>query len=226
MTIRTESIETRRTALVASRGPEAGPAVRELWYVLHGYGQRAASFLAGFDAVDDGTRLLVAPEALSRYYDGPLSAGAHRQAPVVASWMTRAERESEIRDYVRYLDEVHATMTARLGGARPPVTVLGYSQGGATAVRWTALGRVRPARLVVWASSLPPDLDYAAPDSPLRDAELIYVGGTADQFITSKVLEQELARLSNDGLAVRLVRFEGGHRLDDGTLRQIAEGTA
>ena len=129
---------------------------------------RAVPFLEGFRAIADGTRLLVAPEALSRFYDGTLSPGAHKNASVVASWMTRDERESEIADYLAYLDTVHATITSRLGGAKPIVTVLGFSQGGATAARWVASGRVPAARLVVWGSAMAPELDVAAPDDKAR----------------------------------------------------------
>jgi hypothetical protein len=63
---RSEAIAVRRTARLALLGPE-GPAVRELWYVMHGYGQLAAPFIESFRAVDDGTRLIMAPEAHSRF---------------------------------------------------------------------------------------------------------------------------------------------------------------
>ena len=84
---------------------------------------------------------IVAPEALSRFYDGDMQARMHRDAKVGASWMTREDRLSEIADYIAYLDAVHESILARLGGARRlPVTVLGFSQGGATAARWVASG--------------------------------------------------------------------------------------
>ena len=78
--------------------------MRELWYVLHGYGQLAAPFLDDFRAIDDGTRLIVAPEALSRFYEGDVQARLHKDAKVGASWMTREDRDAEIADYVAYLD--------------------------------------------------------------------------------------------------------------------------
>jgi len=220
--IRTEALDVRRTALVASLGPEPAPgtAIRELWYVLHGYSMRAVPFLEDFRRVDDGARLIVAPEALSRYYEGPLT--THKTAPVVASWMTRDERESEIRDYVAYLDRLHDVMTRRFGGAAPPVTVLGFSQGGAAALRWIALGNVAPVRVIVWASSMPPELDYAN-NARLRAATITYVSGTTDQFITPKVLGQQLGMLRAANLPFRVLSFDGGHRMDDGTLVRIAE---
>ena len=71
--VRTLALPVTRTARVALLGP-ATPAIRELWFVLHGYSQLAATFIEDFRAIDDGTRLIVAPEALSRFYDGELSA--------------------------------------------------------------------------------------------------------------------------------------------------------
>lgn len=225
--IRTERLDVRRTALVATLGPE-GPAlarVRELWIVLHGYAMRAAPFLEGFRPIADGTRLIVAPEALSRFYDGALVPGAHKDAPVVASWMTREERDAEIGDYLAYLDAVHALVAGRLSHASalaPSVTVVGFSQGGATAARWVASGRVPVSRLVVWGASLPPELDWAARASPLRRAEFVYVAGASDAFITPKVLERELSRLRDAAFPFRQLSFDGGHRLDDRTLRDLA----
>jgi predicted esterase len=221
--IRTESLEVRRTALVAMLGPQ-GPAlsgVRELWYVLHGYAMRAVPFLEGFRAIADGTRLLVAPEALSRFYDGTLSPRAHENAPVVASWMTRDERDSEIADYLAYLDTVHATITSRLGGARLTVTVFGFSQGGATAARWVASGHCPAARLVLWGSAMAPELDIATPGSPLRRPETVFVVGSSDGYITPKIVAGEAERLRAAQFPFRQLSFDGGHRLDDGVLRQL-----
>ena len=222
--VRTERLQVGRTALVAFLGPDGAglPTVREVWYVLHGYAMRAAPFLEGCRAVDDGTRLLVAPEALSRFYEGDVRATSHRTARVGASWMTRDERESEISDYLEYLDRLHEMVIARLSGAAPKITVLGFSQGGAAAARWIAAGRLPSARLLLWGSGFPPELDLAAPDSPLRRAETVFVVGSKDVFITPKVVEQEFARLRAAGMPFRFVGFDGGHRLDDETLRMLA----
>ena len=215
--IRTETLQVRRTALVAMRGPEPGasPPPRELWYIMHGQTMRATAFLESARALDDGTRLVVAPEALNRHYLGALS----REAPVGATWMTRDLRDADIADNVAYLDALHASLTARLGGNAPPVTLLGFSQGGATAIRWAARGAVRPARIVIWESSLPPDVDHAAMWERCGRPPLTYVCGTRDQWFTPKVLEAQHGVWEAAGLPFTRVSFEGGHRLDDATLR-------
>ena len=202
-------------------GPEDS-GVREIWYLLHGYGELAAPFLAGARAIDDGTRLLVAPEALSRFYEGDVQARLHREAKVGASWMTREDREAEIADYIEYLDTVHESIVPKLGGGTPTVTVLGFSQGGATAARWVANGRVKPARLIVWGSQFPPELDLANPNAQLRRAETVLVIGTTDVFATPKIVEKDTAKLNAAGFPFRFVSFKGGHRLDDDTLRALS----
>ena len=220
--IRSVPIAVSRTARLAMLGPE-GPGTRDVWYVLHGYGQLAAAFLEDFRAIDDGSRLIVAPEALSRFYEGDVKARLHKEAKVGASWMTREDREAEIADYIGYLDAVHESVTARLGAGTPPaVTVLGFSQGGATAARWVASGHVPAARLIVWGSQFPPELDLADPGAPIRRAETSLVIGDTDIFATPKIVAKERERLESAGFRHRFVSFSGGHRLDDETLRSFA----
>jgi predicted esterase len=216
--IRTQHLEVRRTAVVASLGPEPGPAVRELWYVLHGQAMRATQILEMAKALDDGTRLLVAPEALNRHYVGPAVA---RDAPIGATWMTRAEREADIADIVRYLDATHDQMRHAFGGVTPRVTVLGFSQGGAASVRWCALGNIRPARLIVWESSLPPEVDYRQLVARQPAMRISYVCGTRDKFITPKVLAAQHQLLRDAAVPFEPIEFDGGHRLDDVTLRAL-----
>jgi predicted esterase len=221
--IRSISIAVKRSARLALLGPESA-GVRELWYVLHGYGQLAAPFIDDFRAIDDGARLIVAPEALSRFYEGDVVTRLHKNANVGASWMTREDRESEISDYVAYLDTVHRALLPRLSvrDDAPAVTVLGFSQGGAAAVRWVAAGNVRPKRLIVWGSEIPPEIDLADPGLPLRKTETSLVIGSTDIFATPKIVEKERARLEAANFPYRFVSFTGGHRIDDDTLKSFA----
>jgi predicted esterase len=168
------------------------------------------------------TRCFVFPEAPHRFY---LTEGspprAHQDLPVGASWMTRDLREHDIEDNLRYLDAV----VDRVGDLAPQadVRVLGFSQGGATAVRWAAAraasGRT-VARLVVWGSLLPPDVTLSGA-APLAQAPLDLVMGTRDRWVSEERFAAEVERVVQAGAPVLVHRFEGGHRFDDTTLAAV-----
>jgi predicted esterase len=207
-----------RTARYYTLGSPGGS--REAWVVLHGYGQLAGRFLSHCESLDDGTRLIVAPEGLSRFY---LDGNASRK--VGAAWMTREDRLAEIADYVRYLDHVAADALAGLG--RVPLHVLGFSQGTATAARWMAQGAATasgPRRLILWGGEVPPDLDLLSARSRWSDLDLVLVVGSGDEFITPKVLARDEARLNEAGVRYRVVHYEGGHELQAGILAALANG--
>ncbi|MEM7306417.1 MAG: hypothetical protein AAF682_07100 [Planctomycetota bacterium] len=212
---RENHLRVQRTARYHELGGE-GTDLDELWYVVHGYGQLSAEFLPLFAPIATPRRRLVAPEGLSRYYrDG--SSGT-----VGASWMTREARDSEVEDYVSYLDALHAKVAAELTGT-PRITVLGFSQGAATVGRWVGMGAVRPERLLIWGGLLPHDLDLAACRGRLAECGLAYIVGERDHWVTPERLAAERARVEEAGLEFRLTTFAGGHRLDDGTLEGVAE---
>lgn len=191
-------------------------AAMEVWFLLHGYGMLAASFLTWFEPAAHPGRLLVAPEALSRAYFE--EKGARR---VGASWMTKEDREPEIEDYVRYLDLLgDRVLAAAAQDAR--VEVHAFSQGTATACRWLALGRLRASRLVLWAGGVPPDLPLDRFRDALASSELVIVLGTRDRYVSDTDLEREVARLAAAGIVPDLRRFDGGHRVDQATLGALA----
>jgi predicted esterase len=198
-----------------------GPEVREVWLACHGYGQLARYFLRRFAPLDDGTRLIVAPEALSRFYlENP--GAAHATARVGATWMTREDRLSEIQDYLGYLDAVRAQVLGRLGRGDVPVVALGFSQGVATACRWAALGAAPPDALILWAHGLPPDLDLVADGERLRRLTVWLVAGERDPAYTPAVAGGDARRLAERGLRHEVVTFAGGHELDAAVLGRIA----
>lgn len=219
---RIERFATRRTGRCAVRGPEETSDVRELWIVLHGYGQLASRFVSGLGAIDDGSRLIVAPEALSRFYDARTPLASHAAAEVGASWMTREDRADEIEDQAHWLDQVLATYRTRVAPA-VPLTVLGFSQGAAAASRWVARGGVVPAHLICWGASLAPELALGA-GAPLATTRCTVVVGSRDVFVSAEQVAAERARLDDARFTCAFESFAGGHRLDDATLARVAGG--
>lgn len=207
-------LSVARTARYFTRG-EPGPHVTQIWFVLHGYSQLAATFLSYFKPIDDGTRYIVAPEGLSRFY----LQGSHGR--IGASWMTREDREREIDDYVGFLNALHDQVMERMPG-RPPVHVLGFSQGAATASRWLAGGHVRADRLVLWGGRLPPEFDTGEGVAFLRGVRVDLVAGVEDGFVPPDVVREDRERLARIGLPYREITFDGGHRMDRETLLAVA----
>ena len=211
-----------RTARWCTIG-EPGPSLSEVWFVLHGHGQLAPHFIRHFAVIAGGARLVVAPEALNRFYLEPTSWQGAGAARVGATWMTREERLVEIEDYVRYLDALYAHVFTGLRRTDVRVTVLGFSQGVATGARWLCRGRARAETFVIWAGPFPPEIDRVGA-TPLRDARVVRVLGDEDEMAVPEVVAAEEERLRTLDIEAALVRFTGGHRIDRDTLRTIADG--
>lgn len=209
-----------RTARYFTLG-EAGPRLSQVWFVAHGFGQLAGYFIRHFATLDDGTRLIVAPEALSRFYLGEVTGATSAGARVGATWMTREDRLAEIEDYVRYLDALHAHVMTGVARAAK-VIVLGFSQGVATVCRWVARGAVRPDALILWAGTLPPELDSPADLEPFRRLDLALVVGSGDPAANPAAVAELEGRLSKHAITYRLVRFDGGHEIDAEVLKALA----
>lgn len=218
-------LEVLRTARVAVLGGERSGEERpgSTWFVLHGYRQLAHRFVPRVECVAGPRRRIVAPEGLSRFYLAPGDRPHGASDPVGASWMTREDREAEIRDYVRYLDRVaHALPGAE--GAPPAgfVTILGFSQGAHTGARWAALGRVVPSRLVLWGAGLPEDLPRDAPERFSR-FEVILVRGEADRLRQAEEEARAERLLAEWGGSWREIRHDGGHEIVPGVLQALAD---
>ncbi|HXV85652.1 MAG TPA: hypothetical protein VD793_03080 [Gemmatimonadales bacterium] len=202
----------------------SGPETREAWVVCHGYGQLARLFVRHFEPIAGPHRVVVAPEALSRFYlEDPQ--GGHANARVGATWMTREDRLTDIGDYVAYLDAVAQAVLEPLPGD-PRVVALGFSQGAATATRWVTQGQVRAQELILWGERLPHDLDVRNSAKALRRLRVTFVLGTEDRQVSTEAVAEHQALLAAHGVAHRLVTYAGGHRLDAETIARLAPATS
>ena len=213
-----------RAARVAVAG-EPASTVRELWIVIHGYGQLAPLFIRHFEALANGTRWVLAPEALSRFYHEMPDAVKHGNMPaeqrrVGAAWLTREERDQEIADSVGYLDSVYRMARVHLS-PDVPLVVLGFSQGVSVACRWLALSELSPTaeHLICWSGSVPAELDPAYHRIDARRTTLVV--GNEDPWVASGVLALQQERLASLAVEPRVVTFSGGHRMDAPTLAAV-----
>ncbi len=196
-------LKVQRTARYHQLGDPA--TARAIWIVVHGYGQLARFFLNSFNELAND-RLIVAPEGLSRFYTD----AAHQR--VGATWMTREDREEEIADHVAYLDALHGLLMLEVGNK--PLHVLGFSQGVATVSRWIAMGKARPARIVLWGGSLPPELTAAQLQLAFSKCAVDLVHGKQDELVPEAAFRNNEERLRLAGITSRSLVFPGGHTLD------------
>lgn len=212
--MQTHQIKFPRTAHYYTIG--ATPAAcQHLLIVLHGYGQLASRMVYKFDQLGDDY-LIVAPEGFSRFY------WKGTEGAIGASWMTKMDRESEIEDYSQYLQHLLDHFQAQIPEGTP-VTIVGFSQGGATAARW--LDRLQPVvqNVVLWGAGFPEDLDYRPQLVYWNNKSLHLVQGRQDEYLTEKRYQQQHTFLEQQGLNVKTHWHEGGHAIDRPTLKQLME---
>jgi predicted esterase len=195
-----------RYLVVAPR--TAGPAPMMVGF--HGYAENADLQLQRLREIPGSERwLLVSIQALHRFY--------HRQKDVVASWMTRQDRELAIDDNVSYVEN---TLHAVRG--RWPTTertlFLGFSQGVAMAFRAAVRSRGE-AGVVAVAGDVPPEIDDAA---LARLARVVILRGTADELYSAEQFAKDRERLQQVGVAVQSLGFTGAHEWTPETSAMIA----
>lgn len=206
-------IPVRRTARYHTLGNAS--SAREIWFVIHGYGQLARFFLSAFEGMEDD-RFIVAPEGLSRFYtDDTFSR-------VGSSWMTREDRDEEIADQINYLDEL-ARSVRRECPTTATIHVLGFSQGVSTASRWARLGSTSISHLVLWGGSMPPELEADDLRKQWSAIRIDLVHGSEDALVNEEKLLQNEAKLRAAGLRFGSQRFPGGHELDPVVIGRLFE---
>lgn len=176
---------------------------------FHGYAEPADLQLERLRAIDGAARwTLLAPQALHRFYLG-------RRNDVVASWMTRQDRELAIADNLAYVAAVvNAEWTARHGSRG--IVFAGFSQGVAMAFRAAAASRVPVVGVLAVGGDVPPELDRAALG---RVGRVLLCHGLSDEWYTAEKLEADRTRLVDAGAAVTVFEFAGGHEWSADVLR-------
>lgn len=213
-------LRVSRTARYYTLG--GGGVLQQVWVVCHGFGQLAADFIGPFAAIASSSRLIVAPEALNRYYIDTRPVVHGPESRVGATWMTREDREHEIDDYVAYLEALTAHLIAPLHVPAPPVVLaLGFSQGAATVARWAARAARPLHHVILWSAGLPHDLPLAR--DTFQGARVTFVHGTRDESIREGARDQLRERVAAAGLAAGFLEFPGGHHLHTASLVRLAE---
>jgi predicted esterase len=193
--------------------PAAAGGPAPLLVGFHGYGEPADTELdrlRRIGGVDAWT--IVAVQGLHRFYQ-------RRTDEVVASWMTRQDRESAIADNLAYVTAViDAEWTARLGSRH--VVFAGFSQGVAMAFRAAVTCPYPVGGLIAVGGDIPPELDRAALGCL---GHVLLCRGTRDNWYTEEKFAADQARLRDAVVDTTALQFDGGHEWTDEVARAASQ---
>jgi predicted esterase len=165
---------------------------------FHGYMESAATQMERLASIPGAERwTLVSVQALHRFYRG-------RSEEVVASWMTRQDRELMIEDNIAYVNEV----LERVAAPDVRVVTAGFSQGAAMGFRAGVRARHIIAGIVAVGGDVPPEL--------LADPEVVFprvlIGrGERDEWYTGEKAAKDVAALRARGVEPDVVVHSAGH---------------
>jgi predicted esterase len=168
---------------------------------FHGYGETAEEELARLHTIPgiDGWTL-VSVQGLHQFY-------RRRTNEVVASWMTRQNRELAIQDNAAYVANVVRLIAGETPESRT-VVFTGFSQGVAMAFRAAALSGFHVAGVIACGGDVPPELDA----QQLGRIRVALLGrGSRDTWYTAEKLVSDEHRLRTSGVSVRSVVLDAEH---------------
>lgn len=166
---------------------------------FHGYKENAAIHMDVLRRIAGARPIgLISIQGLHRFYA--------KGGDVVASWMTKEDREHAIADNVDYVGRVLAAVADESGITRPMIHV-GFSQGVAMAFRAAAFVQRPCDAVIALASDVPPDVAPVAASLP----RTLLGRGDRDEYYGGEQAARDLALLKSAGVAVEEYIFTGGH---------------
>jgi predicted esterase len=139
---------------------------------------------------------------------------------VVATWMTKQDRLTEIDDFSIYLSDLYEKYTNQIPKGCKRI-IFGFSQGGTSAFRWMYKNKVSYDKILAYSSWIPEDLDFSKSQTPIHEKKIIYTIGKQDQFTSEekRALLKEIIR--RNGLHVDFEYYDGMHRVEKKQLKYI-----
>ena len=186
---------------------KASPIIKKVWIVLHGYAMLSEFFIKKFENLNDGNTLIIAPEALNRFYiDGTYNR-------VGASWMTKEERTTDIKENNVYLNSLVKEVFNQIGHDNFSLNILGFSQGGATACRWAFSSDMKVDNLILWAGDIPGDTLTVENKEKWASINTHLIMGNQDYLIPEEMKIKFLKEIKNYGIDFSSTKYEGGHKI-------------
>lgn len=209
-------IQTTKTARYCTIG-NSEQSIKKIWFVFHGYGQLAKEFIKNFEVIVDDQTLIVAPEALNKFYVRGFN------GKIGATWMTKEDRENEIENYVEMIDIIYKEIVKDIDISSIKINVLGFSQGTHTAVRWLDRTNIKVDNLLLWSGTFPHDCNYRENIEYWSNVKTKIILGTNDRFISEDHRKNELEYLDDREFNYDLITYENGHEINLSKLLIIAE---
>jgi len=178
---------------------------KNVWMVFHGMGYLSKYFINYFSELNAEENFIIAPQAPSKYYQG------NDFKHVGASWLTRENTQLETQNILKYIDAIYVK---ELAETTANLIVMGYSQGVSIATRWVASRKVQCDKLILHSGGIPNELQPNDFEFLKKDAEVIYLYGNKDQYITeARETEEKLkgTKLFQDRLNIEV--FDGIHEV-------------
>ena len=186
-----------------------------VWVVLHGYGMLSEFFIQKFKKLENKNTLILAPEALNRFYIDT------NYGRVGASWMTKDERQDDIKENIKYLNILMDQIIKEIGHNRFKINVLGFSQGGATACRWLFKSGLKFENLIMWAGDIPKDTLTEENRLKWNDMNTHLVMGKKDELINEEMKAKFLKLVTDYKLDYKLTLYDGDHRIYPDVLMEL-----
>jgi predicted esterase len=166
---------------------------------FHGYKENARAQMERLEAIPGSSAwTLVSIQGLHRFYRG-------RTEEVVASWMTREDREEAIADNLAYvstaLEQVPHDESTR-------VVYTGFSQGVAMAFRAGVLGPVRTSGIVAVGGDVPPEL---LENADRQFPAVLFLRGARDEWLTESRFDREVSALTARAVTLTTKVYDGAH---------------
>lgn len=165
---------------------------------FHGYGETAEDELRRLQTIPGLDHwAVVSIQGLHQFY-------RRSTDEVVASWMTRQNRELAIADNIAYVQNVVNTLSQDSS----TLVLSGFSQGVAMAFR-AAVGLNQPVTAVIaCGGDIPPELE---PNALARIPTVLIGRGVRDEWYTSEKQAADEERLRAAGVAVQSVVVNTSH---------------
>lgn len=198
---------TERNIPTATHGrylviPSAAPRLAPILVGFHGYGEDAETQLERLRAIPGSASwLVVSIQALHRFYE-------RRTNRVVASWMTRQDRESAIADNIAYVQNCMDAVVTEFSTSRK-ILFAGFSQGVAMAFRAAANTAGSEVGVIAVGGDIPPELP---PKALKRLSGALIVRGVSDEWYSKEKFAADQKRLGECSVDARAVEFNGGHQ--------------